>query len=203
VLRLTRLHLLLAGIGFVSIFLGVLNWIGENEDATGRKALTQAEMLKATAQQRMARVKQQGSSALDHLHRNASVSLATVGESYRLLSRQYGDIPPISRPLRAGKDNLVRCQDQEALENARIDWQALKSFQKKAESASGGYQVVRGDTLWRIARTHSPVRSGAGWVTIWKANKNTVPNFNRLEVGWTLEIPPERSQYAMPFWKPQ
>ena len=50
---------------------------------------------------------------------------------------------------------------------------------------------------------HSPARAGEGWVTIWKANKDLVSDFNRLEVGWTLKIPPKPTQYITSFWKPQ
>jgi nucleoid-associated protein YgaU len=119
------------------------------------------------------------------------------------MRRQYGDIPPISRPLRAGKQFLAQGHSEEARLAARDAWQALKTFRVKVAAVSPTYQVVRGDTLWRIARTHSPVHDGAGWVTIWKANQSLVNNFDRIEVGMTLTIPPQRTEYVMPFWKPR
>src|SRR6185437_83979 len=65
------------------------------------------------------------------------------------------------------------------------------------------YDVVKGDTLWTIARDHSPVRAGPGWVGIWKANRTTVKDFDRLEVGWSLQIPPDARAYRTAYWKPR
>ncbi len=65
------------------------------------------------------------------------------------------------------------------------------------------YEVVRGDTLWRIAAVHSPIHQGPGWVTIWRANQRTIKNFNRIEVGSTLHIPGEPRRYVMAYWQPR
>ena len=88
--------------------------------------------------------------------------------------------------------------------SAKQAWIAMNTFSHPSKNASPDtYQVVRGDTLWRIAKDQSPVHQGPGWVTIWKANKQVVKNFDRLEVGWSLVIPQKPTQYATPFWKPR
>jgi nucleoid-associated protein YgaU len=148
-------------------------------------------------------VNSQEEQARDRMHDLALHSVANVGEAYRPLRQEFGDIPPISRPLHAAKDQLARGQDEEAFRLARESWQAVRKFKKNVASIPGVYQVVRGDTLWQIARAHSPVKQGPGWVTIWKANKSVVPNFNRIEVGTHLKIPQKRSDYNMPYWQPR
>jgi hypothetical protein len=80
---------------------------------------------------------------------------------------------------------------------------APKSVSKKARTPAGRYTVSRGDTLWRIAAVHSPVRQGPGWVAIWKANRSTVKDFDRIEVGWNLQIPQRPQDYVTRFWKPR
>jgi hypothetical protein len=78
---------------------------------------------------------------------------------------------------------------------------ADESSQQEADSER--YQVTKGDTLWTIARDHSPVHQGAGWVTIWRTNKHTVKNFDRIEIGWNLSIPPEPKTYITAYWRPR
>jgi nucleoid-associated protein YgaU len=200
--RITRLHLLITGIGLSCLFFGLLNWIGDSKDAKGRQALERAKETQADQVRRMSHVQTQENQAMEHLRKNVVVSIATVGEAYRPLRRQFGDIPPISRPLRAAKYYQSKGQNDQALASARESWLALKTFRRKVGGIPQTYQVRRGDTLWRIAQMHSPAHAGAGWVKIWKANQERVSNFNRLEIGWRLTIPPKRTQYIMPFWKP-
>lgn len=126
--------------------------------------------------------------------------LADVGELYRQLSVS-GDIPTISEPLRAAKAAFAAGRYDEARTAAEKAHAACKQLKK--EAAAQFYQVVKGDTLWTIAERKSPVRQGAGWVGLWKANKRLVKNFDRIEVGWTLNIPQKVSQYATVFWKPR
>lgn len=69
-------------------------------------------------------------------------------------------------------------------------------------TAPDEYRVRAGDTLWAIARDKSPVRAGAGWVGIWKANQKMIRDFDRLEAGLNLLIPQTRHAYVTRFWKP-
>ena len=135
--------------------------------------------------------------------KNVAQSLATIGEAYRPLRLQFGEIPPIVKPLRTAKSYLAQGQYELAMASARDSWKALKTFRKKVGSVPDTYQVTRGDTLWRIAAMHSPAHSGAGWVTLWRVNQSVVNDFNRIEVGMMLKIPQRRAQYVMPFWRPR
>jgi hypothetical protein len=63
--------------------------------------------------------------------------------------------------------------------------------------------VAQGDTLWGIAAEHSPARQGPAWVAIWKTNKALIKNYDRLEAGTRLAIPPKLEQYVMPYWRPR
>lgn len=49
------------------------------------------------------------------------------------------------------------------------------------------YVVIRGDSLWRIARKH--YGSGSQWHLIYEANQDTVNDPSRIWVGQTLNIP--------------
>ena len=54
-------------------------------------------------------------------------------------------------------------------------------------SPGSEYQVVRGDSLWKIAvRAYG---DGYQWVKIWEENKSEIPNANGLEIGMMLMIP--------------
>jgi nucleoid-associated protein YgaU len=194
-LRITRLHLLIAFIGVICLGVGLFNWYRQSEPS-----------VPVSVPKPNTLIPQMPPSAATHPPADqaeaAARMVATVGEAYKPLHQRYGDIPPVSRPLRAAKQQLAEGHADRALGSARESWLALKAFRAKARPAEGIYQVRRGDTLWRIAEAHSPARAGAGWVTIWKANQDRVSDFNKLEVGWTLNIPPQRQQYEMPFWKP-
>jgi LysM repeat protein len=130
-------------------------------------------------------------------------TIATVGEVYKLALQKSGPIPEVAQPLRAAKKYWADSQWTEARTSAQIAWEALKEFQAKGESTNDTYEVVKGDTLWRIARDRSPVHQGPGWVTIWKANKNKIKDFNRIEVGLNLTIPEAPRTYIEPYWRPR
>lgn len=49
------------------------------------------------------------------------------------------------------------------------------------------YTVQRGDTLWGIARHF--YKNGALWPKIYNANRKTIKNPNKIQVGWRLVIP--------------
>ena len=49
------------------------------------------------------------------------------------------------------------------------------------------YVVVRGDSLWKIAKTH--YGSGAKWTIIYEANKDTIKNANQIWPGQVLVLP--------------
>lgn len=49
------------------------------------------------------------------------------------------------------------------------------------------YTVVKGDSLWKIARNH--LGSGRRWTEIYEANKGTIKNPSQIQVGQVLQIP--------------
>lgn len=48
------------------------------------------------------------------------------------------------------------------------------------------YQVVRGDSLWKIATAQ--YNDGYKWVNIWNLNKDKIKNSNELEVGMIIKL---------------
>jgi len=137
-------------------------------------------------------------------NQTAARYVANVGAAYQQMIKRQGEVAAVSDPLRRAKSQLAEKRYDLAMASAKEAWTALKGIPKTASSpGTDTYVVVRGDTLWRIARDHSPTHQGPGWVAIWKANKGTVKNFDRIEVGMNLKIPQKRSQYAMRYWKPR
>ena len=55
-----------------------------------------------------------------------------------------------------------------------------------ADVSGDSYTVVRGDTLGRIARAQGV---DGGWRALWAANRDAVPNPNRISVGQVLQLP--------------
>ncbi|MBL7199683.1 MAG: LysM peptidoglycan-binding domain-containing protein [Anaerolineae bacterium] len=56
-----------------------------------------------------------------------------------------------------------------------------------ASKAKKTYVVQAGDTLGKIAQ--EVYGDGSRWKEIWEANKDIVPNADRIEVGQKLKIP--------------
>ena len=52
---------------------------------------------------------------------------------------------------------------------------------------ASNYTVVKGDSLWSIAKKH--LGSGARWVEIYEANKDIIKNPNAIYTGQLLNIP--------------
>lgn len=208
-MRITRLHILVGLIGLMLVGYGIFSWMQRRTQQISKTASahvpivnkqfpgvpTPSLMSKSAAQPVV--------SAAPEKKEGIARTIATIGEEYRVLPKPSGEIPSIAQPLRLAKDYLASGQLNLAMVCARQAWAALKKIQTSKESIGESYEVVKGDTLWRIARDHSPVHQGPGWVTIWKANKRVVRDFNRIEAGWNLAIPDKPSQYIEPYWRPR
>jgi hypothetical protein len=129
--------------------------------------------------------------------------VARVSKNYDDLRARFGVIPSVEGPLQMAKKQLGDGKHELAMVSAKQAYAAILDVEQTGKGVPDSYTVVRGDTLWRIARDHSPVRQGPGWVAIWKANKTAVKDFDRIEVGWNLRIPQKPEAYATRFWKPR
>lgn len=65
-----------------------------------------------------------------------------------------------------------------------------------APVAAADYTVRKGDSLWKIAQEQ--LGSGHRWSEIYEANKNTVKNPDRIQIGQVLHIPGEVQAPAQP-----
>jgi hypothetical protein len=200
-MRITRLHLLLVLVGLSGAGYGAYYWMNRMPAETTVSHLPKPP---AIAPAHPASIPIVSHPKADPVEAAARREVATVGLQYDALRQKYGDLPSVAAPLRMAKLHLAQGRYELARGSAKQVAIAIKTLnQPHSGTAPETYQVVRGDTLWRIAQDHSPVHQGPGWVTIWKANKRTVKNFDRLEVGWNLKIPQSAQQYATPFWKPR
>ncbi len=190
-MRITRLHLVVALLVVLSAGVALYKW--ELNRQVWKPISPPAPSLEA---------RQRISTHPDN-ERPLARQIAEIGAAYVPILKHSGDVPSISHPLRVAKACLLRGQLSEAATAAEEARVALRTFKKTRAASPESYEVVKGDTLWKIARDHSPVHQGPGWVTLWKANKRLVKNFNRIEVGWNIKIPEQPDRYIEPYWRPK
>jgi len=208
-MRITRLHILLGLIGLGLVGYGIFSWMQRRAQPVPGMTSPPSPIVNKQVP-RIPSIAPSTRPAVSPLvsatpakRESVARTIATIGEAYKALPRLSGEIPSIAQPLHLAKDYLASDHLDLAMVCARQAWTALKKFQPTKETLGESYEVVKGDTLWRIARDRSPVHQGPGWVTIWKANKRVVKDFNRIEVGWNLAIPDKPSQYVEPYWRPR
>ena len=210
-MKITRLQLLIALLGVIFLIFGVSTWMKQRSDEQAELALERAHALQAMNQRKIQKepaeppvnVPQEEADAAAHLRTNAKQTIAIVGEAYKPLLQRYGEINEIGNPLRAAKTYLEDDKLEQALDAAKEAWKAVKDFREHENPVSGVYTVRKGDTLWRVAVTQSPFHQGPGRVTIWKANKEEINDFDRVEVGTKLQIPIDPKAYILPYWRPR
>jgi hypothetical protein len=189
-MRITRLHLLILLIGLAVAGYGVYVWQMHPKPS----AVSSVTPRKASEPESLISKK--------FLHTNAETAkqkVALAGESYAIFRKTHGDVPAVAAPLRQAKNKLALQKWDEAIQQADAATVAMRNARQSAPE----YTVAKGDTLWTIAERHSPVREGGGWYAIWKANQKTVKDFDRIEIGWSLNIPAQPRQYATRYWKPR
>jgi len=92
--------------------------------------------------------------------------------------------------IRAGQDLTIP-----QLSASRKETLRKKASDRTTSASSGGstaskgstYMTREGDTFWKIAKR--VYGNGAKWVAIWKANKDRVPDPDKLMAGVELQIP--------------
>lgn len=193
-MRITRLHLLLLSFALIGAGYEGFVWWHRQRSAPEPRIFPKPDISPAPVSPPAAEEPAVSGQA-------CARTLAIVGEAYRALAEQSGNIPAIAVPLRSAKAAQAAGHYARAMVSAKEAWEAVKRYRKTA--ASGAYTVVKGDTLWAIARDHSPVRQGPAWVVIWRANQRLVKDFDRIETGWRLRIPLKRSMYITRYWKPR
>ena len=62
----------------------------------------------------------------------------------------------------------------------------LNDVTVKNTQVADTYQVVRNDSLWKIAVAN--YNDGYKWINIWNLNKDKIKNSNQLEVGMILKL---------------
>ncbi len=88
---------------------------------------------------------------------------------------------------------------QKAAEAAAAATQETAAQQAPGTAAPVTYTVVSGDTLWSIAKKSEHFGQGHRWYDIWKANEDSILDFDRIESGQSLKIPLDKPEgYAWP-----
>jgi nucleoid-associated protein YgaU len=122
----------------------------------------------------------------------------------RIASRELGDISLANNIFLLNRD-VISDPDRLQIGDA-LRLPSRESLRRSPEAAAGGgpravspvsgapadgrvHVVVRGDTLSSLALRY--YGSSASWRAIFEANRRTVPNPDRLDVGMELAIPPQ------------
>jgi len=61
--------------------------------------------------------------------------------------------------------------------------------EEKKEPTPVTYLVKKGDTLWKIAKMQEHFGLGHRWYDIWKANEDTLLDFDKIRSGQLITIP--------------
>lgn len=203
-MRITRLHLLIAFIGLACAGYGFYTW---KQRALDVSVPPLPSLLRSTAPSKAApavspkTVSSSPATSDESLKASSARQLAEVGAAYERLRSQVGDIPDIAGPLRTAKRHQAQGRHELVAVFAKQAWRALKDF--KEGHTSDTYQVLRGDTLWGIAKLHSPVKQGPAWVGVWRANKKIIKDFDHLPAGLVLAIPQDPNLYVTRYWTPR
>ena len=127
--------------------------------------------------------------------------IKSITERYSPLEKQFGKNDDVSTPFEQAKTSLESKQLDAALLFAKRAMDALTHYEETLRQRTDLYEVKEGDTLWQIAADHSPVRRGAAWVVIWRANEKVIADFDHVPGGLFLKIPQKKSEYRTRYWK--
>jgi len=126
---------------------------------------------------------------LKNLEHKARQHIAVTGEKIKSNRKHGFDVSPAVIMLKNAKNAYDLSDFENALAYARESSNIVDALISKNAAASPVkiYVVKRGDTLWNISKKH--YKKGAKWYDVWKANKKTVPDFDRIYRGQKITIP--------------
>ncbi len=103
------------------------------------------------------------------------------------LQQAFGVADLAAADLKAEAAEYLKAIGLTDSETAALRTNLSASSASDAPAASATYVVVRGDTLWKIARKF--LGSGSLWTRIYEANHDTITNPDLIYVGQTIVIP--------------
>jgi LysM repeat protein len=122
-------------------------------------------------------------------------NLATKGEQIAIARRVLASQGPNAWPVCSRRAGLTKSNGKASrtatpatnpgATKAKVTKPSVKKPTTKSTAAAKTVRVKRGDTISKIAQRYS-VRGG--WRGLWKLNKKTVKNPNRIRVGQVLRI---------------
>ena len=98
--------------------------------------------------------------------------------------------------LQLKKDEELRRAEEERQAQVLLSSQAEVSAAEEEKNKPHPimYEVRRGDTLWSIAKKSEHFGQGHRWYDIWKANSETISDFDHIPVGLQITIPLDKSE---------
>ncbi|MBD3272076.1 MAG: LysM peptidoglycan-binding domain-containing protein [Elusimicrobia bacterium] len=189
-IRITRLHLILF---FTAIMLTVLFFIAINNK--GQMRLPDLNSLFSLFHSRPSvqpvsvqppKPSQKEEIDQEALADNVWHVIAIAGEEMKIAQKQGKQIQQGQSMLRTAKSLYARAQYTKAMTEAL---NAITAFKHAHAKRITRYRVQRGDNLWNIAKRSDVYGRGAGWVRIWRANEDAIPDFDIIYSGQQLTIP--------------
>lgn len=181
--RLTRLQAIFLTIVFFLVF-GVCQKLYKQWSSTRNMHLTVQQQETPTEIQESV-----DTDLLKKLAQKARQQIAVTGEKIKLKRKSGFDVSSAVVMLKNAKNAYDLSDFENALEYARESSSIADTLipEKVASSGIKIYVVKRGDTLWDISKKH--YKKGAKWYDVWKANKEKVPDFDRIYRGQKITIP--------------
>ncbi|HAX60946.1 MAG TPA: hypothetical protein DCX95_00070 [Elusimicrobia bacterium] len=191
--RLTRLHIIFLTIVFFLVF-GVCQKLYKQWSSTRNMRLTVQQQETPVVQMDSFGEIQESvdTERLKKLQQKAKQQIAVTGEKIKLKKKYGFDVSSAVVMLKNAKNAYDLSDFENALEYARTssniaDTLSSEKVATPSVNSAKIYVVKRGDTLWDISKKH--YKKGAKWYDVWKANKQIVPDFDRIYRGQKITIP--------------
>ncbi|MEW6557555.1 MAG: LysM peptidoglycan-binding domain-containing protein [Elusimicrobiota bacterium] len=124
---------------------------------------------------------------LKKLELKARQQIAVSGEKIKLKKKDRFDVSSATLLLKKAKNYYALADYENALLYARDASNAVDTLVIKKLPEPKLYIVKKNDTLWYIAKKH--FRKGSKWYNIWIANKETIPDFDKIYCKQKIIIP--------------
>ena len=180
-MKITKLHLIL-----ITVVLLVTAFFANQfrKDTQKEKELKLVEM-RRQAELRMQQDQNRQNQDGGKKRELAIKAVAVAGEYWMITKKEGRDYTEGQQTLRAAKEYLAQEDYENALALAK---QSITEF-KSASFENLEYVVIRGDSLWGIAKMSRHYGKGSEWVKIWRANEKKIPDFDLIYSGQVLVIP--------------
>jgi len=179
--RLTRLQAIFLTIVFFIVF-GVCQKLYKQWSSTRRVQVTEQIQEPTTEIQESV-----DTDRLKKLEQKVRQLIAVTGEKIKLKKKDGFDISSAVIMLKNAKNSYDLSDFENAIVYARESSNIIDTLKKVSSPNVKVYIIKKGDTLWGISKKY--YKKGSKWYDIWKANKERIPDFDKVYRGQKIIIP--------------